>query len=283
MSTIATEAELRAVIGPEPPGLAEKNQPALDDFAVEFIAKSPCPRALDGGCRGAHRRLPQRRRARLRACGERTRRHSLVIPDRLGNRLAYGHRNILANPRVGVLFMIPGTPETLRVNGRAELSAEPELLGKLAALGRAAVLAIHVQIEEVFFHCAKAFLRSQLWKPETWQARHEVSFGKMYAAKKKAAASHGHGDRCRHRRRLSGQFVDALLSAMDLPPSMSRDALKRDAAEAALRLIGPMLAPESVVGVGTGSTANFFIDGLARDWGSLCRRRLEQRGQCRTA
>ena len=114
---------------------------------------------------------------------------AIVIPDRLGNRLAYGHRNILANPRVGVLFMIPGTPETLRVNGRAELSAEPELLDQMAARGRSAVLAIRVEIEEVFFHCAKAFLRSQLWKPETWQERHEVSFGKMYAAKKKAAAS----------------------------------------------------------------------------------------------
>jgi len=186
MSTIATEADLRAVIGPEPPGLAEKNQPALDDFAVEFIAKSPF---LVLSTADAEGRIDASPKGDAPGFVQVANERAIVIPDRLGNRLAYGHRNILANPRVGVLFMIPGTPETLRVNGRAELSAEPELLEQLAARGRAAVLAIHVQIEEVFFHCAKAFLRSQLWKPETWQARHEVSFGKMYAAKKKAAAS----------------------------------------------------------------------------------------------
>ena len=186
MSMIATEADLRAVIGPEPPGLAEKNQPALDDFAVEFIAKSPF---LVLSTADAEGRIDASPKGDAPGFVLVENERAIVIPDRLGNRLAYGHRNILANPRVGVLFMIPGTPETLRVNGRAELSAEPELLEQLAARGRSAVLAIHVQIEEVFFHCAKAFLRSQLWKPETWQARHEVSFGKMYAAKKKAAAS----------------------------------------------------------------------------------------------
>ena len=186
MSTIATEAELRAVIGPEPPGLAEKNQPALDDFAVEFIAKSPF---LVLSTADAEGRIDASPKGDAPGFVQVENERAIVIPDRLGNRLAYGHRNILANPRVGVLFMIPGTPETLRVNGRAELSAEPALLEQLAGRGRSAVLAIRVQIEEVFFHCAKAFLRSQLWKPETWQERHEVSFGKMYAAKKKAAAS----------------------------------------------------------------------------------------------
>jgi len=186
MNTIATEADLLAVIGPEPPGLAEKNQPALDDFAVEFIAKSPF---LVLSTADAEGRIDASPKGDAPGFVQVQNERAIVIPDRLGNRLAYGHRNILANPRVGVLFMIPGTPETLRVNGRAELSAEPELLDQMAARGRSAVLAIRVQIEEVFFHCAKAFLRSQLWKPETWQERHEVSFGKMYAAKKKAAAS----------------------------------------------------------------------------------------------
>ena len=186
MSKIATEAELRAVIGPEPPGLAQKNQPVLDDFAVEFIAKSPF---LVLSTADAEGRIDASPKGDAPGFVQVQNERAIVIPDRLGNRLAYGHRNILANPRVGVLFMIPGTPETLRVNGRAELSAEPELLEQMAARGRSAVLAIRVEIEEVFFHCAKAFLRSQLWKPETWQERHEVSFGKMYAAKKKAAAS----------------------------------------------------------------------------------------------
>jgi PPOX class probable FMN-dependent enzyme len=106
---------------------------------------------------------------------------TLVIPDRPGNKLAYGHLNILANPKVGVLFMIPGTPETLRVNGQASLTADPDLLGQLAARGKPATLAIRIQVEECFFHCAKAFIRSALWKPESWPERQKISFGRMLA------------------------------------------------------------------------------------------------------
>lgn len=186
MTTIATEADLRAVIGPEPPGLAEKNQPCLDAFAIEFIGKSPFLVLSTADREGRIDASPKGDAPGFVAVEDE---RCIVIPDRTGNRLAYGHRNVLENPRVGVLFMIPGTPETLRVSGRAELTAEPALLARLAARGKPAVLAIRVRIEEVFFHCAKAFLRAQLWQPGTWQERHEVSFGKMYAARKQAAAS----------------------------------------------------------------------------------------------
>jgi predicted pyridoxine 5'-phosphate oxidase superfamily flavin-nucleotide-binding protein len=97
----------------------------------------------------------------------------------------YGLQNILINPRVGVIFMLPGTPETVRVNGRATLTSDPELLARLAARGKPAVLAIRVRVEECFHHCAKAFLRSKLWKPETWQERMKISFGKMAAKRMK--------------------------------------------------------------------------------------------------
>jgi uncharacterized protein len=107
--------------------------------------------------------------------------HAFVIPDRPGNKLAYGLSNIIENPHVGILFMIPGTTETLRVNGTAELRSDPELLERLAARGKPAVLAIRVTVEECFFHCSKAFLRSNLWKPETWSERKKISFGKMFA------------------------------------------------------------------------------------------------------
>ena len=112
----------------------------------------------------------------------------LVIPDRPGNKLAYGLENILENPRVGVLFLIPGTPETFRVNGRAELTCDPDLLEKLAARGRPATVGIRVTVEEAFFHCAKAFIRSKLWKHEQWGERHRVSFGEMFARKANAGA-----------------------------------------------------------------------------------------------
>jgi len=106
---------------------------------------------------------------------------TLVIPDRPGNKLAYGHVNILENSKVGVLFLIPGTPETLRVNGTAELTVDPELLEQLAARGKPAVLAIRVHVEECFFHCAKAFMRSKLWQPQAWPERQKISFGRMFA------------------------------------------------------------------------------------------------------
>ena len=73
------------------------------------------------------------------------------------------------------------TREALRINGRAELSADPELLERLAARGRPAVLAIRVRVEECFFHCGKAFLRAKTWQPESWPERKKVSFGKMFA------------------------------------------------------------------------------------------------------
>ncbi len=183
MQVIQTEAELRDVIGAEIPGLAEKNQPRLNQFAIDFIAKSPFLVLSTADAEGRIDASPKGDGPGFVLVEDEK---HLVIPDRPGNRLAYGHHNILANPRVGVLFLLPGTPETLRVNGRASLTAEPELLERLAARGKPAVLAIRVAVEEVFFHCAKAFLRGRVWKPETWGEKHEVSFGRMFAAQRKA-------------------------------------------------------------------------------------------------
>lgn len=107
--------------------------------------------------------------------------HTLWIPDRPGNKLIFGLQNILENPRVGIVFLIPGTQETLRVNGRAQLHAAPALLERLAARGRPALLAIRVEVEECFFHCAKAFKRSGLWQPDSWPERFRLSFGDLLA------------------------------------------------------------------------------------------------------
>ncbi len=93
---------------------------------------------------------------------------TLVIPDRAGNRRVDGHRNLLENPHIGLIFMIPNVDETVRVNGRGFITNEPELLASLAIQGREPNLAIVVEIDEVYMHCARAFLRSGLWQPETW-------------------------------------------------------------------------------------------------------------------
>jgi PPOX class probable FMN-dependent enzyme len=93
---------------------------------------------------------------------------TIAIAERPGNRRVDGYRNVLANPHVGLHFMIPGRGDTLRVNGRARLVSDADFFDDLAVKGHRPVLALLVDIEEVFFHCSKAFLRSDLWKPETW-------------------------------------------------------------------------------------------------------------------
>lgn len=92
----------------------------------------------------------------------------IAIPDRPGNRRVDGFHNILANPRVGLLFLVPGRGDTLRINGRARLVTDAPFFDDLVVKGHRPELAVVVDIDEVFFHCAKAFLRSQLWQPESW-------------------------------------------------------------------------------------------------------------------
>ena len=179
MSVIRTEEELRALIGEAPTGLQEKNIDHLDHFAVDFIAECPFLILTTADASGRCDASPKGDAPGfVQVVDEKT----LVIPDRPGNRLAYGHLNILNNAQVGVLFILPGTSETLRVNGTAELDASPELLERLAARGKPAVLGIRLTVEECFFHCAKAFIRSALWQQDTWPTEpHRVSFGTMFA------------------------------------------------------------------------------------------------------
>ena len=82
-----------------------------------------------------------------------------------------------------MVFMVPGTGETLRVNGTAELTTDPGLLEKLTTAGSPALRAIRVTVRECFFHCAKAFIRSQLWRPETWTQRVSISWGNIWRPK----------------------------------------------------------------------------------------------------
>lgn len=107
---------------------------------------------------------------------------TIAIAERPGNRRVDGYRNILANPHVGLEFLIPGRGDTLRVNGRAELVAEAPFLDAMQVRGKRPILALVVHIEEVFFHCSKAFLRSGLWKPETWEPESRVPRRAVIAA-----------------------------------------------------------------------------------------------------
>ena len=175
---IETPEALREVVGEGVPGLDLKNQKLLDEFAIAFIARAPFLILSTADGDGNLDASPKGDEPGFVLVEDE---HTLVIPDRPGNKLVYGHLNILANSKVGLLFMIPGTQETLRVNGTAELTSDPELLERLAARKRPAVLAIRVHVDESFFHCSKAFVRSKLWKSDTWPERHRVSFGEMFA------------------------------------------------------------------------------------------------------
>lgn len=177
---IETVEQLREIIGTPLAGLGDKNVDHLDEFARAFLARCPFLVLSTADARGHQDASPKGDAPGFVLVEDD--RH-LVIPDRPGNKLAYGLENILENPRVGILFVIPGTAETFRVNGTAELVCQPELLRRLEARGRPAVVGIRVAVEEAFFHCAKAFLRSKLWQHEQWGERHKVSFGEMFAKK----------------------------------------------------------------------------------------------------
>jgi uncharacterized protein len=94
--------------------------------------------------------------------------HHLVIPDRVGNNRLDSIENILENARVGLLFVLPGSGETLRVNGKAWIIQDDEILDNAIVNGKRPNLAIAVRVEEAFIHCAKAFIRSKLWQPQSW-------------------------------------------------------------------------------------------------------------------
>ena len=183
---ITSEAALREVIGAEVPGLKDKVLDHIDDYARAFIAKSPFLVLSTADAEGNVDASPKGDGPGFVQVADDG---TLWLPDRPGNKLAFGHLNILVNAKVGLLFMIPGTPETLRINGRATLNCDPDVLAQLAARGKPATLAVRVDVDEVFFHCAKAYIRSQLWQPDSWQQRHRVSFGEMFAAQRNQPAA----------------------------------------------------------------------------------------------
>jgi PPOX class probable FMN-dependent enzyme len=171
LTTIRDEEELRRLLG-EPSDLVRaKVGDRLNELTRQFVDRSPfvllATSSPDGTCDVSPRGDPP---GFVRVLDEQT----LLLPERPGNRLADSLRNILANPRVGLLFVVPGVGDTLRVNGRATLVTDDELLAPSAVDGKVPKLGILVHADEVFTHCSKAFLRSQLWDPERYVERSEL-------------------------------------------------------------------------------------------------------------
>jgi PPOX class probable FMN-dependent enzyme len=170
-SSVTTIDELREVYPPPAERSLAKQQDHLDEHCRNFIALSPfvlvstasstgaCDVSPKGGPPGFVRVLDD---------------HRLLIPDATGNRRLDGMQNIVENPQVGLLFLIPGMGETLRVNGRVELTTDPAWLADLETAGRPAQLALIVEAREVFLHCAKALIRSKLWDASSWPAADQL-------------------------------------------------------------------------------------------------------------
>jgi len=177
---VSSTAQLRSIIGEPGELVPKKVMHSLDEMATDFIRRSPFLVLATTDAEGNLDASPKGGGPGFVAVEDEL---TLAIPDRKGNKLIFGLQNILANPHVGLIFIIPGTDETLRINGSAELTVEPALLERLAERGAPAHLAIRVRVHECFFHCAKAFIRSQLWHPDSWPARQKISWGKYFASK----------------------------------------------------------------------------------------------------
>ena len=162
---ITTEAELRALLGEPTPRAAGKDRRTLDDVDRQWLAHSPfclvATSAADGSCDVSPKGDPPGFTVVL---DDRT----IALPERSGNRRAERFRNMLSNPHVGLVFLVPGRSDTFRVQGRVRLVRDAALLDRMVVQGSRPLLAMVVEIDTVFYHCAKAFLRSALWDPATW-------------------------------------------------------------------------------------------------------------------
>jgi len=177
---ITSEEQLRQILPPPRETTKAKVLDQLDDQARDFLAASPFLLLATAAPDGTIEVSPKGDEPGFVHIEDA---NTILIPDRSGNNLAFGLTNILHNPNVGVIALLPATGETLRFSGTAEILADPVLLERLSMRGRPALLAIRIRIGRSYFHCAKSVLRSGLWKPETWPAAKKISFGRIIGKK----------------------------------------------------------------------------------------------------
>lgn len=162
---ITTEAALRDLLGTPLQRVLDKDRPALTPEHRDWLAASPLCLVATSDAEGRLDVSPKGDPAGFALVVDDT---TIAIPERPGNRRADGFVNILQNPHVGLIFLVPGRGDTLRLNGRATILADAPYADRMEVAGHRPAVILEVAVEQVFFHCAKAFLRSSLWKPETW-------------------------------------------------------------------------------------------------------------------
>lgn len=178
MARISTKEDLRRIITEPRPATRVKILDALDEQSIEFLKR--CPFALIGTTAedGTIEVSPKGDEPGfIRMEDPKT----LLIPERVGNNLAFGLSNIIATGEIGIIALVPATGETLRISGTAEIHDDADLLASLSSLGKPALLATRVHIKHCYFHCARSIVRAKLWDPKAWPAPGRVSFGKIIA------------------------------------------------------------------------------------------------------
>lgn len=165
VGAVKSAAELRDILGEPAEPVIRKTMPSLDRHSRAFIAKAPFLLIASADSMGRMDISPKGDPAGfVQVIDDNT----LAIPERPGNRRADTFNNILQNPRVALIFLVPGKKETLRVSGSAEIVRDEALRESMAINGKAPQLALVVRVEEAFFHCAKCVVRSRLWSPDQW-------------------------------------------------------------------------------------------------------------------
>ena len=178
MARLSSTADLRRIIGEPKPTTRAKILDALDAQSIDFLKRCPFALVSTTAADGTIEVSPKGDEPGfIRVEDPRT----LLIPERVGNNLAFGLTNILATGRIGLIGLVPATGETLRVSGTAELFDDPELVATLSSSGKPALLATRVHIKHCYFHCARSVVRAKLWDPKAWPAPGRVSFGKIIA------------------------------------------------------------------------------------------------------
>jgi PPOX class probable FMN-dependent enzyme len=155
--------QLDALYGAKNPNSIAKEIDHLSDGYRKLIEAAPFVAIATGGPEGFDCSPKGDAPGFVRVLDDKT----LAIPDRPGNNRLDGFRNIVRDPRIGLLFLIPGVGETLRVNGRASISVDPELMQSFTVNGKLPRSVLIVHIETVYFHCSKAIVRSRLWDEKT--------------------------------------------------------------------------------------------------------------------
>jgi hypothetical protein len=162
---ITDAAQFRELMGEPPPPSVAKTISILDRHCRTFITRSPFVLIASSNARGQLDISPKGdARGFVRVLDDKT----LAVPERPGNRRADTFTNVLENPRVDLIFLIPGKSETLRVSGSAKIVRDADLRGSMAARGKTPDFVLAVEVEEAFFHCSKCVVRSSLWIPGAW-------------------------------------------------------------------------------------------------------------------